>query len=108
MTAGRTIRYLRTASRVSQSNLAKKLGVTASYLSLVEHDKRDPSLKFLRGVSRCFAVPVGFLLLQQEPEVSLQRPQRKLLNDIRRWLIEYIIERERIVTRERPARPRKK
>ena len=40
---GRTIRRLRTERRLTQQALAVKLGISASYLNLIEHDQRAVS-----------------------------------------------------------------
>ena len=37
---GRTVRRLRTERDLSQQALATRLGISASYLNLIEHDQR--------------------------------------------------------------------
>ena len=62
MRLGTTLKLLRTASNNTQSSLAKELGVTANYLSLVENGRRDPSLTFLKKFSKKLDAPLGYLL----------------------------------------------
>ena len=93
MTIGKTIRYLRAAQNISQGKLARELGVTPGYLSLLEHDKREPSLTFLNGVSRHFSIPVGFFLLPTTAD-GLKPKHKKLVNEIRGTLLDYLMSRD--------------
>lgn len=91
MSIGKTIRFLRIGRSISQGKLARNLGVTASYLSLVEHEKREPSLAFLKKVAQHFDVPVGFLLLHDVSADRLKPRQKKLFLEIRRNLLDYVL-----------------
>lgn len=66
MSLGNAIKTVRTASRVKQRDLAKRAGVTANYISLVEGDKREPSLAFLKKIADSLGVPVSLFFLWQE------------------------------------------
>ena len=63
MDYGRAIRFVRSAHGLSQRQLADRLGVSPSHLSLVESGKRDPSLKLLEEISASLAVPMHLLTL---------------------------------------------
>ena len=54
------------AKDLKQSDLAEKLEVTTNYLSLIENDKREPSLSFLRQLSKELDVPLSLLFLDTE------------------------------------------
>lgn len=45
---GKVMKQIRIKVGISQKELAPLLDVTANYLSLLEHNKRDPSLDFVR------------------------------------------------------------
>jgi transcriptional regulator with XRE-family HTH domain len=66
MTLGNAIKTVRTASRVKQRELATRAGVTANYISLVEGDKREPSVTLLRKIADSLEIPVSFFFLWQE------------------------------------------
>ena len=66
MTLGNAIKTVRTASRIKQLDLAKRTGVTANYVSLVEGDKREPSVAFLKKIADSLDVPVSLFFLWQE------------------------------------------
>ncbi|MGH9680523.1 MAG: helix-turn-helix domain-containing protein [Candidatus Acidiferrales bacterium] len=92
MGIGHTIRMLRTARKVSQGDLARILEVTPGYLSLVEQDKREPSLGLLNRVGEYFGVPVGFLLLGAANQHAVPEYQR-LINEIKHAMVDYMVSR---------------
>jgi transcriptional regulator with XRE-family HTH domain len=61
MTLGEAIKSLRAAAGIMQRELADRVGITASMLSLVEADKREPSITVLRGIGRALEVPTSVL-----------------------------------------------
>lgn len=63
MKLGKAIRVARVRKGLRQGDLAKKLGVTATYISLLEHDKRDPSWSFLERLAKALDIPLPMLLL---------------------------------------------
>ena len=92
MAFGKILKHLRTATDTSQTKLARELGITPGYLSLVESDKRQPSLPVLESAAAYFRIPAGFLLLQGVKLNQLKPGQRKLVREIRRNLVDYILE----------------
>jgi transcriptional regulator with XRE-family HTH domain len=93
MNIGHTIRMLRTAKKVSQGKLARKLAVTPGYLSLVEQDKREPSLGFLNRVGEYFELPVGFLLLGGKNGKHTDPEHQRLISEIQHAMLNYIVAR---------------
>lgn len=68
VTLGNAIKLIRTAKKVKQLTLAKQLGVSPNYVSLVEKDRREPSVGFLRKLAQTLGVPVGLFFLWQDTE----------------------------------------
>ena len=66
MTLGNAIKLVRTATAIKQGVLAKKLNISANYLSLIENGKREPSISFLKRLAGALGVPVGIFFLWQE------------------------------------------
>ena len=62
MTIGSTLKLLRVSSNLTQSSLAKDLNVTANYLSLIENNRKEPSLTFLKRFSKRLDAPLGYFL----------------------------------------------
>lgn len=54
---------IRLASGLSQRELAEKLAVDPTYISHLERDRRDPSVRFLKRLASLSEVPVGALLV---------------------------------------------
>lgn len=68
MTLGNSIKIIRTARDISQRDLARDLKISANYLSLIESDKREPSLSFLKKLAKELKVPMKmFFMWEGEP-----------------------------------------
>lgn len=57
------IRERRKNIGVTQDVLAEKLGITTSYLSLIENNRREPSLKLRKRISKQLDIPLSLLVL---------------------------------------------
>jgi predicted transcriptional regulator/DNA-binding XRE family transcriptional regulator len=58
---GRTVRRLRTERGLTQQALAAALGISASYLNLIEHDQRPVTAALLLKLARYFQVDLAAL-----------------------------------------------
>jgi transcriptional regulator with XRE-family HTH domain len=69
MRYGRAIKVARAAAGLTQAQLADRLTVGQSHLSLIEAERRNPSLEVLQEIATALDVPVHLLtLLASEPE----------------------------------------
>lgn len=69
MNIGRAIRLCRTRRGASQGAVARRASCSVSYLSMLENNKRDPTLSTLTNVAQALQIPVGllfFLASEQE------------------------------------------
>lgn len=88
MDYAKAIRICRAAFGLTQSELAARLSIGPSHLSLIESGKRHPSLETLGDIAGALAVPKPLImLLASEPEdmattheQDLDRLSRSLLN----------------------------
>lgn len=95
MKLGMTIASLRRQKGWKQQDLAEELGISPSYLSQVEHERKEPSLSLLRGISNTLEVPLPFLFF-----MSLSRddiPERKreaydILSPVAHSLIQSVLD----------------
>ena len=85
MTLGQAIKVVRTASGIRQRELARKVGVTANYMSLVEGGKREPSIAFLNRLAKALGIPIGIFFLWQE--VGGNAADQRHLDKIRQLLV---------------------
>ena len=61
MTTGTAIKRLRKSNNQRQGDFAKSCGMTQSYLSLIESDKRKPSLQTLETISDNLGIPLPII-----------------------------------------------
>lgn len=69
---GRTIRRIRTEAGHSQQALAVKLGISASYLNLIEHDQRGVTASLLIRLSEVLGVDLAALSGTAERQIETQ------------------------------------
>src|SRR5437588_2332171 len=68
---GRTVRRLRTERNLSQQALANRLGISASYLNLIEHDQRAVSGTLLIKLAEMFHLDLATLSGSQERRLEI-------------------------------------
>jgi len=59
--SGTRIRALRNARRLGQADLARLAGVSASYLNLIEHNRRRATPKVLEAIAEALQIPASAL-----------------------------------------------
>lgn len=92
MTLGNAIKLIRTARGLTQREVAHDVEVSANYLSLIESDKREPSLSFLNRLAGKLGVPVAMLFVfQGEPRPGVAASDVDKLRDM-------LLKIDRIVT----------
>lgn len=79
---GQALKLLRRYQGLNQSNLAKKVGVSRSYISEIESGNRTPSLDLLNRYADVFNIPVSSLIffaeaLQDRKSVSSRLERAK-------------------------------
>ena len=63
MDVGEAIKDLRCKKNFSQKDLAKKLGITQGYLSLIERGGREPSLDLIKKIAGGLEIPQQLIFL---------------------------------------------
>ena len=87
LTLGVALKRVRLSSGLSQRDLAERLGVDPTYISHLEKDRRDPSVKLLRRVADATGVPASALLaaaLWSEMDSAEREPFRPLISSLLR------------------------
>lgn len=72
MNLGNAIRVCRAHRGLTQSKLAKEAGISLSYLSLLEHDKRDANVSTLGAIARGLEIPLNLLFFLASDSGELQ------------------------------------
>lgn len=62
----RALKVVRQYHRISQSDLADRIGISRSYINEIEKGKKEPSIDVLRKYSDLFDIPVSSLMLFAE------------------------------------------
>lgn len=72
MNIGNAIQLARTRRKLSQAKLAERVGLSVSYLSLLERSRRDPPLSTLQRIAAGLHVPLEilFFLGAEDNELS--------------------------------------
>jgi transcriptional regulator with XRE-family HTH domain len=82
MEYGRALRICRAALELNQQDVAKRAGITKSYLSLVEGGKRSPSLATLEKICRAMRVPPHLVMLLAAGPQDIPAPEREKLGEV--------------------------
>lgn len=84
MQVGEILYRLRGTHGLSQDRLAEALGISASYLSLLERGKRPATMKVMRTLANWLGVAPGLLLLQSMDARNLEPRPRRLVRAVQR------------------------
>lgn len=77
---GTRLKMIRIFSEIKQKDLANKLNVPASLLSLYEQGKRDPSIKFLNSFCEHFDMSLSqFFAYQTSKEKNVEDSENRNL-----------------------------
>ena len=68
----KAFRIIRAASGLSQSELAHRIGISASHLSLIENGRRQPSLKVISNIAQVAGAPPSLVMLLASPLESVE------------------------------------
>lgn len=62
MNLGRAIKLCRTQRELTQAELAERTSLSVSYLSLIEKNKRNPSISTVTTIASALRVPLNVLI----------------------------------------------
>jgi transcriptional regulator with XRE-family HTH domain len=82
MNVGQTIRMCRNQRGESQTHVAQKASCSVSYLSMLENNKRDPTLSTLTKIAQALHVPIGVLFFLAAEREDLGAMDKKLASKL--------------------------
>jgi len=74
MSVGKNIKLFRINANLKQKELAKELGIKDSYLSLLENEKKEPSLSLLKKISEVLNVPIAMFFWENMEKQEVESP----------------------------------
>ena len=85
MNLGKMIKLVRVLKDIDQSGLAKAVGVSTAFVSLIETGKREPSITTAKRIAEALQIPIGLLFVASDnPPI-----ETKILSDIVDIITEY-------------------
>ena len=89
LTIGQLIQIGRLNKKLSQEDVADKLEVSKNYISLVENDRKDPSINFLKSVSNFLGIPLILLMWEKiDMPNGKTASERKIASQLEKMLEE--------------------
>jgi transcriptional regulator with XRE-family HTH domain len=92
MNVGQAIKMCRTRRGISQTELAGRSDCSVSYLSMLENNRRDPTLSTLTKISQGLNVPVGILFFLAAEHGELTGMNKELAGELARTALELLSE----------------
>src|SRR5687768_14713292 len=87
----KAFRIIRAAFGLKQSELAAKMPITASQLSLIEAGKRQPSLRVVNGLAEAVGVPAALVSLLASAPSDVESKSNEDVSDLARALLRLLV-----------------
>jgi transcriptional regulator with XRE-family HTH domain len=87
----KAFRIIRAAFGLKQSELAERMPITASQLSLIEAGKRQPSLKVVNALATAVGVPAALITLLASAPSDLESKFDRDISDLARALLRLLV-----------------
>lgn len=88
MNIGRSIKLIRTAKKITQKQLAVKVGCSPNYLSIVERGDKRPSLDFIENIANALEVPLIEIFALAADEASVQdTDKQEIIKELRKLML---------------------
>lgn len=96
----KAFRIIRAAFGLKQSELAERMPITASQLSLIEAGKRQPSLRVLNSLAEAVGVPAPLITLLASTSREVDSKADEDIADLARALLRLLV-----TAKSEPQRP---
>ena len=104
MKYGKAIRICRAARGLSQKNLATKVGLDSSHISLIEAEKRSPSLETIERIAKSLGVPLHLLTLLASEQKDVKTRSLANLKELSEVFLNLLLEGDPSEKRKERAR----
>ena len=87
----KAFRIIRAAYGLRQSDLAARLPITASQLSLIEAGKRQPSLRVIGSLATAVGIPAALISLLAASSSEMETRSDNDISDLARALLRLLV-----------------
>lgn len=83
MKIGNIIKVARKKIGLSQGQLADRCSITVTYLSLIENDKKEPTISLLRTIAENLKLPLPILLFLSLDDEDIPESKKEFFNIVK-------------------------
>lgn len=83
MKIGSIIKAERKKRGLSQNQLAARCSITVTYLSLIENDKKEPTVSLLRTIAESLNLPLPILLFMSLDDEDIPESKKEFFNIVK-------------------------
>jgi transcriptional regulator with XRE-family HTH domain len=87
----KAFRVIRAAFGLRQSELAERMPITASQLSLIEGGKRQPSLRVVNALAHAVSIPAALISVLASNAVEVESKSDDDISDLARALLRLLV-----------------
>jgi transcriptional regulator with XRE-family HTH domain len=87
----KAFRIVRAAFGLKQSELAARMPITSSQLSLIEAGKRQPSLRVIDGLAKAVGIPAALISLLASGAEEMEKKADADISDLARALLRLLV-----------------
>jgi transcriptional regulator with XRE-family HTH domain len=87
----KAFRIIRAAFGLQQSELAARMPITASQLSLIEAGKRQPSVRVVNALAEAVGIPAALVSLLASKSSDVQSRSNEEISDLARALLRALV-----------------
>jgi transcriptional regulator with XRE-family HTH domain len=91
MNYSKAIKIVRASKDLSQKDLSEKVGLDASYISMIEAGRRQPTFQTLEAISKALEVPFYLFTLLASEDQDLKKINEKDADKIGRELLNVLV-----------------
>lgn len=90
MKIGDAIKSARTQKKVNQKDLAETLGITQTYLSLIENNKKSPNFHILEKIGQSLDIPVPIILFMSLNDEDIKQDKKEMFKFSKPFIDKFI------------------
>lgn len=90
MNLGQVISSIRKNNGIKQGDFAAKVGISQTYLSLIETNKKEPNMSVIHDISKVLKIPIPLLFLMAIEKNDIPNNKRNAFEKIQPSLLNFV------------------